>query len=247
MDNISIFIKDKNFFIRYFLQPISKISESCCLNVNDKGISCVINTPDNSIIANFNHALEENPIKSPSVLNVPDVNRLIKALDAINDEQLTLIIDKNNLQYKNSTISFKYHLLENGVLNRPKINVDKINSITIDTEFNLTDKALQDIIKASTFCVDSNKIYLFSKDKKLYGELTDRSRPNIDSFTVELAQEVKGASLSSLCLNLEVVRILSTNKIKQVHCKANNNLGVVLFEYGNNILKAQYIVSSLTK
>jgi len=247
MDNILIQLKDKSFFIRYFLQPISKISESCCLNLDAKGISCVVNTPDNSIIANVIHSLEDKPVEAPLILNVPDVNRLIKALDAVSEEQITLTIDKNNIQYKNNSISFKYHLLESGVLNRPKINVEKINSISVDTEFSLTDKALQDIIKASTFCVDSNKIYLYTKEGKLYGELTDRSRPNVDSFTVELASETTGKELSSLCLNLEVIRILSTNKVKQVHCKANNTLGVVLFEYGNNILKAQYIVSSLTK
>ena len=247
MDSIPIHITDKSFFVRYFLQPISKISESCCINLDNKGLSCIINTPDNSIIANIQYQVEENTHNTPVTLNIPDVNRLIKALEAINEDKITLTLDKNNICYKNNSISFKYHLLENGVLNRPKINIDKINSIDIDTNFILTEKAIQDIIKASTFCVDSNKIYLYSRESKLHGELTDRARPNVDSFTVELASEVVGKDLASLCLNLEVIRILSTNKVKQIRCKTNNTLGVVLFEYGNNILKAQYIVSSLTK
>lgn len=240
-------IKDKDLFVRYFLQPIGKVSDSCCIIYDEKNLSCVVSSPDNSIILNIKYTLDASSENHSTVLNIPDIKKLIRAFDVIDEESIILKVDKNNLNYKNNNISFKYHLLENGVINRPKINIEKINNIKFDTTFTLTEKAFNDIIKASTFCVDSNKIYFFVQEGKVFGELTDRSRPNVDSFAIDVAPEYEGKDMNLLCLNLEVVRILSTNKVKQINCRVNSDLGVVLFDYGNNIFTTQYIVSSLTK
>lgn len=239
-------INNKDFFVKYFLQPISKVSDSCCIILKENKISCVASSPDNSIILNNSFNVEES-FEQEACLNVPDLKKLIRALEVIDTESIELTYDKNNIFYKNKNVSFKYHLLEEGVINRPKINVQKINSIEFDTQFDLPATALAEIIKASTFCVDSNKIYFHTSDQKVYAELTDRTRPNVDSFGVMVSDSFKGNEIKFLCLNLEVVRILSTNKIKQIHCKVNNELGVVLLDYGNNIVYTQFIVSSLTK
>jgi hypothetical protein len=240
-------IKNKSFFVKHFLQPLSKISDTCCVVVKDNVASCLVNSPDNSIILNIKYTLDDTVCETEELVNIPDIKKLIRAFDVIEQEDLTFKLDKNNLSYKNNNISFKYHLLENGVINRPKINVEKINSIKIDTTFLLTEKALSDIIKASTFSVDSNKAYFFTDNKKIFVELTDRARPNMDSFSTEAAAEYSGLDIKSICLNLEVIRIISTNKIKQINCKVNSELGIVIFDYGNNILSTQFIVSSLTK
>jgi len=240
-------IKDKDLFVRYFLQPIGKVSDSCCIILDDNVLGCIVSSPDNSIILNIKYDLESTSDNQSAILNIPDIKKLIRAFDVIDEESIGIKIDKNNLSYKNNNISFKYHLLENGVINRPKINIEKINNIKFNTVFYLTEKAFNDIIKASTFCVDSNKIYFFEQDGKVFGELTDRSRPNVDSFAIEVSSKYEGEGMTPLCLNLEIVRILSTNKVKQIKCRVNSELGVVLFEYGNNIFTTQYIVSSLTK
>lgn len=239
-------IKNRDFFIRYFLQPISKVSDSCCAVIESNKISAVVSSPDNSIILNVKYTLDLESV-SNETLNIPDIKKLIRALDAIDEESISLKVDKNNISYKNNNISFKYHLLENGVINRPKINVEKINSVKIDTKFALTEKALSDIIKASTFSIESNKAYFYTNEGKVFVELTDRARPNMDSFSTEASQEYTGSEIKSICLSLEVIRIISTNKVKQINCKINSELGIVIFEYGNNILNTQFIVSSLTK
>jgi hypothetical protein len=240
-------IENKDLFVRYFLQPISKVSDSCCIIINSDKISCLVCSPDNSIILNNSFTLA-NTIDGEHTLNIPDVKKLIRAFEVVEESTINLIFDKNNICYKNKNVSFKYHLLENGVINRPKINLEKINSIEFDSKFDITETSLTELIKASTFCVDSNKVYLQSNDEGgINAEITDRTRPNIDSFSILLTDKSEGSSLKSLCLNMEVVRILSTNKVKQIHCKVNNNLGVVLFDYGNKIVYTQYIVSSLTK
>lgn len=240
-------IKNRDFFIRYFLQPISKVSDSCCVIVEGSKISSVVSSPDNAIILNVKYSLDSEVNESNDILNIPDIKKLIRALDVIDQESISLKVDKNNISYKNNNISFKYHLLENGVINRPKINVEKINSFVINTTFALTEKALADIIRASTFSIDSNKAYFYTNEGKVFVELTDRTRPNMDSFSTEASPEYVGSEIKSICLNLEVVRIMSTNKVKQINCKINSELGIVIFEYGNNILSTQFIVSSLTK
>lgn len=240
-------IKNKDFFIRYFLQPLSKVSDSCCAVIQGNAVSAVVSSPDNAIILNVKHNLDSDEEIVDEILNIPDIKKLIRALDAIDQDSIILKIDKNNISYRNNNISFKYHLLENGVINRPKINIEKINQVKIDTKFSLTEKALSDIIKASTFSIESNKAYFYTNQDKVFVELTDRARPNMDSFSVEAAPEYTGLELNSICLNLEVIRIISTNKVKQINCKINSDLGIVIFEYGNNILSTQFIVSSLTK
>jgi hypothetical protein len=240
-------IDNKDLFVRYFLQPISKVSDSCCITLKGNKISCLVCSPDNAIILNNSFTLT-NDIEGEHTLNVSDVKKLIRAFEVIEEQSISLVFDKNNIRYKNKNVSFKYHLLEDGVINKPKINLEKINAIEFDSKFDITDVSLSELIKASTFCVDSNKVYLQSSDEgSITAEITDRTRPNIDSFTVLLTDKFEGSTLKSLCLNMEIVRILSTNKVKQMHCKVSNNLGVVLFDYGNKIVYTQYIVSSLTK
>lgn len=243
---MEITINNKDFFVRYFLQPISKVSDNCVIAVEDNSLSCVTNTADNAIILNNKIKIEQSGSEQIS-LNIPDIKKLIRAFEVIEDDNVTLKLDKNNISYKNKNISFKYHLLENGVINKPKVNLEKINAIKINTKFDLTETALSEIVKASTFCVDSNKIYLYTDNGNVFAELTDKARPNIDSFGIQVAESFEGTDLKALCLSMEILRILSTNKVKQIHCKVNSDLGVVLFDFGNNIVYTQFIVSSLTK
>lgn len=239
-------IENKDLFVRQFLQPISKISDTCCIIIDNNTASCIVSSPDNSIILNNKFNLSSN-IEDKQTLNIPDIKKLIRAFDVIEGESISLQLDKNNISYKNKNTSFKYHLLENGVVNIPKINTAKINSIAIDCEFILTDSALSEIVKASTFCVDSNKIYLYTEGDSVFAEITDRARPNVDSFGIKISEEYKGKDLKSLCLSMEVLRIISTNRVKQMQTKINTDLGVVLFEFSNNSIYTQFIVSSLTK
>jgi hypothetical protein len=244
---MQIKIQSKDFFIKYFLQPISKVSDSCCIVATNGALKSTVCSPDNSIVLN-NNLVVDTSVERDTTLNIADIKKLIRALEAISEDEIVLTFDKNNIAYKNKTVSFKYHLLEDGVINIPKINLEKINNIKFDTTFDITEKALSDLIKASTFCVDSNKIYFqASSETGVVAELTDRTRSNIDSFGVTINEGYEGSDIKNLCLSMEVMRIISTNKVKQVHCSVNNSLGVVLFNYGNKVIQTRYIVSSLTK
>jgi hypothetical protein len=234
-------------FKKNFLEQISRISDSAVINLKDSTLECLTNSPDNSIILSTSFKVESDPPASTASINVGDVKKLIRAFDCISSDNITFKVDSNNITYSDNDVQFKYHLLENGIISQPKINIQKLESVNFDCEFTLTDKAFSDLIKASTFSTDSNKIYLTSYDSVLKGNLTDRSRHNVDSFEINMCNNFVGNKIDNLCINFEVFRILSTLRLSNINCKIASSLGVVLFSFENNILKTKYIVSSLTK
>ena len=238
---------NSQLFKKLFLEQIGKISDSAVVTLSENKLKCLTCTPDNSVILSIEFPVEPNAHTSPIVLNIGDIKKLIRAVDCIDKEKVTLQLHNNNLTYKDKNIQFKYHLLENGIIPQPKINVEKLNKLEFDSTFILQDKTLNEIIKASTFSTDSNKIYLTSENNTLKGNLTDMTRFNIDSFETIVSDKFEGSKIQNLCLNFEVFRILSTGKFNELKCQISSKLGVVLFSFENNIITTKYIVSALTK
>lgn len=238
---------NSQLFKKLFLEQISKISDSAVVVLNNNRVSCLTCTPDNTVILSIDFPIEVSSDTLPITLNVGDIKKLIRAVDCIDKEKATLTLHNNNLTYKDKNIQFKYHLLENGIIPQPKINIEKLNKLEFDSTFVLQDKTLNEIIKASTFSTDSNKIYLTSQDNVLKGNLTDMTRFNIDSFETVISDKFEGAKIQNLCLNFEVFRIISTGKFNELKCQISSKLGVVLFSFQNNIITTKYIVSALTK
>lgn len=83
----TIKIKNKSLFVKNFLLPISKISDSSILELNENLLSCKVCTSDNSVIF-FTCFTTESDSDETVVLNCPDIKKLIRAIDAIsrNDE-----------------------------------------------------------------------------------------------------------------------------------------------------------------
>lgn len=233
-------------FKKLFLEQISKISDSAIITLTSDKASCIACTPDNSVIISVTIPIESNNLIN-ATLNVGDIKKLIRAVDCIDKDKSTFKIFNNNLSYADNNIQFKFHLLENGIISQPKINVEKLDKIQFDSLFSLQDKSINELIKASTFSTDSNKIYLTSTDNILKGNLTDKTRFNIDNFETIVSNNFEGSKIDSLCLNFEVFRILSTSKFNELKCQISSKLGVVLFSFQNNIITTKYIVSALTK
>lgn len=235
-------------FKKLFLEQISKISENGVFVLTNNTLECKACTPDNAVILGLKFAVVTEPsIEEQVLINVGDIKKLIRAFDCIAAEDITFKIDNNNIAYSDNSIKFKFHLLENGIINQPKINLQKLESLDFDGKFTLSDKAIGELIKASTFSTDSNKIYLTSEGNIVKGTLTDKTRHNIDSFEITVTEDYTGTKLDNLCLSFEVFRILSTSKFNSLNCKTSSKIGVVLFEFENKILTSKYIVSALTK
>ena len=240
-------IKSKIDFVRNFLSPISKISDASVLEIIDSKLNCLTCTSDNSIIFNIQYSIE-GEFENNEALNCPDIKKLIKAIDTIKDDKLTFVLENNHLVYKDKNIRFKYHLHEDGLIKKPKLNLEKLKQTDFDSFFTLERDVIKELIKGSVFSSDSNKVYLYGNQTEgVYAELTDKTRNNIDTITLKISDTFKGETVKSLPLNFEIFRIIDITNISELSVKVNNKLGLVIFEIQNNYNKMTYIMSSLVK
>ncbi len=241
---MSLTIQDKNTFVNNFLTPVSKVTNSAVLKIENNTLSSLIATNDNTIILS---AQLKNAIKSDNIsLNIPDLNKLIRIFSVIDTQDLNINICKNNITYTSDSIRFKYHLFEDGIIVSPKLNVDKLTTLTFDGKFTFNFNNLQNLIKGSSIATDSNKIYLSYKDNTVLGELTDKARPNVDSYGLIISNDYSGIQLSTPTpLNFEVFRIISSMKFKELNCSFSSKTGVYVFDANLNNITMKFIVSAL--
>jgi len=240
-------IKSKVDFVKAFLAPISKIADASILELSNSKLKCLTCTSDNSIIYYVEFPVETD-IEDVICLNCPDIKKLIKAIDTIKGtSDLTFEVDGNNLSYKDSNIRFKYHLQEDGIIKKPKLNLDKLNVTEFYSSFFLKGEDIRELIRGSVFSTDSNKAYISSNEEGVYAELTDKTRNNIDTITIKISDNVVGETITNLPLNFEIFRIMDINAIVDINVKINNKIGLVLFDFQNNYNKTMYIMSSLIK
>jgi len=242
---VKITIPDKKIFLNSFLSPINKISDSCIITVSDNGLSCIAHTADAAIILHTNYKLDLD-IDKPFNLNVADVKKIYKAFDCIGSDSFVFEVDNNSLNYSGTEIKFKYHLLEDGIITKPKINIEKINSLDFPITFTIQYKSLVELLRGSTFTTESNKLYIYSDKGKVFGDLTDKARHNVDSMSIPLC-DYQGQELPPICLNFELIRIISGVRVKQLECRINPKIGIIVFQIADNVVNTQYIASSLVR
>lgn len=242
---MKITIPDKKIFLSSFLSPISKISDSCVISLTDSGLSCVTCTADAAIILHAQYNLDLD-IDKKFELNIADVKKVYKAFECINSDSFVFDVDKNNISYSGVEIRFKYHLLEEGIITKPKINVEKIGGLDFPLSFTVQYKSLVELLRGSTFATESNKLYIYSENNKIFGDLTDKARHNVDSMSIPLC-EYNGPEIQTICLNFELIRIISGVRVKQLECRVNPKIGIVVFQTTDSTVKTQYIASSLIK
>ncbi len=228
-----------------FLESISKINESTILTLSEGKtglLTSLVSSADNTLIlygeisgvdANYN-----------GTLNIPDLKKLIRVVDSLDTQDLSLTINNNNVEYRGKSLKFKYHLYEDGFLSKPAINVEKIKSFNYDINFILKKEQISSIIKGSTFATETNKLYLYTQDGRLKGELTDRARHNTDVFALDLGEV--DFTLSPLPINFDNIKLLSFIG-EDIKFGINTEYGVTIIDISNNSIKLKYIITSLTQ
>jgi len=241
---MSLCLQDRASFLNNFLIPVSKVANSAVLNVQSKQISTLIATSDNTVILNAIYNLSEEV--APTQLNIPDLSKLTRILSIINQDSITFELDNNSLSYKSADMRFKYHLFENGIISVPKLSMEKLNEVKMDGTFKLQYTDLLSLIKGSTIASDTNKIYLSFKDGTVHGELTDKARPNVDSYGLKISTNYTGPQLASnIPLNFEIFRIISSMRFKELNCAFSSKIGVFVFETNLINTSIKFIVSAL--
>jgi len=227
-----------------YLEAISKINESTILNASqDHGlISSLVSSADNTLI--LYSELSSIRVNYNGSINIPDIKKLTRVVDSIDTKEIKLLINSNNIEYKGKSLKFKYHLYEEGFLTKPSINIDKIKNFNYDIKFTLKKDVINSIIKGSTFASETNKLYLYTEEGHLKGELTDRARHNTDVFAIDLGEV--DFSLSPLPLNFDNIKLLSFIS-DDINFGINTEYGVTVIDIINNDIKLKYILTSLTQ
>lgn len=242
--NISL---DREQFISSFLSPINKLTDKCIVELDGNTATAIVSDESRVMflhsVCNLKHTIAE-----PTTLNIGNVPKLCQAIDCINEDEIDFEVHHNNLKYSSPSIKFVYHLLDDNIISKNQINIDNVNSLNIDTSFNLSKQSLSTILKNSSFTSDSSKIYFFTKDGEVYCELNDKTMPNLDSIEMKVCDEFAGDPLKTeLVLRLDWFRCFSGIPFDQINIRVNDQRKIVTFNITTPSAKLQYIVSGLSK
>ena len=237
-------LKNKKDFVTNFLGPVSNLNDMCVLHINDNKVICTVAAADSTIVSKAEIEVETD--LENTKLNIPDIKKFIRVLDIIPDEKISLKINENSLSYNNNGYKFKYHLLDDGIIKQPNINVNKVNSLEFDTIFTVRESNLNTVFKGSSFTTETSKLYLYTEDSKIVCELGDRSRHNTDNFVCVISDNIENGSISTpLALNFESFRLVSFSNSREVTFKVNQEMGVLTCSITKGNTSLIYVISAL--
>jgi len=238
-------IPDREDFLNSFLTPLSRVADSAVLKLEKESISAIITTSDNTLVVyatytNILTGIEKN-------LNIPDLKKLCRVLSCIEEKGCALDINSNYVGYESSSVRFKYFLYEDNIIKTPKqINLDKLKELPFDGNFTIPFSSVISLIKGSSIATETNKIYINFKDTDVFGELTDKTRANTDSYGLKISSDYNGEPINTyMPLNFELFRIISCMKYKELAASIASKRGLLLLDTGNETTKMKFIVSAL--
>lgn len=242
---MQITLNNTSDFCSKFLVPISRVNDLATITVDGSEVSSLNRTTDNTTIlyaSSSNISCDTTAHK----INIPDMKKLIKALDCIDKESVTIDINSNNLEYKSPSVKFKFHLLEDGIITAPNLNLAKINSFQYDVNFKIHTYSFNNLLKSSTFITDSNKLYIYTEGNIVYAELTDRSKHNVDAYTSVLTDKYEGDEITKpIPFSFEAFRLVSTLKVPNFMIRLNTAKGILAMDIDDNGNKLKYISTSM--
>ena len=242
-------IIDRKLLLAKFLIPITKFTDQGILSVNKEYIDCISSTSrDKQTVMLYTKLTAKTDMTEDNIkLNIGDLKKLINALSCVQSDIIKLSIEKNHIAYKSPETNFKFHLKEDGTITPPSINIEKINSFTHDTEVLISSDKINELIKASSFSLDSDKVYLTIVDGILKAELTDKTIQNLDVISLNLTDEIIGEQFTdTTTLKLDIFKMISSLKFDKLSVKLTKK-GVVILEIKDDNYLMKYITSGLIK
>jgi len=238
-------IPNREDFLNNFLTPLSRVADSAVLKLGADNISAIITTSDNTLVV---HATYNNILSGVEKnLNIPDLKKFCRVLSCIEEQGCALDISTNYIGFESSTVRFKYYLYEDNIIKTPKqINLEKLKELPFDGTFSIPFTSVVSLIKGSSIATETNKIYLSFKDADVYGELTDKTRANTDSYGLKISSDYKGEPVNVLMpLNFELFRIISCMKYKVLTANIASKRGLLTLDTGTETINMKFIVSAL--
>ena len=236
-------IKNKKDFVSNFLGPISNLNDVCILSIEGNSMSCTLASADATIVCKS--TIEVDTDLDNVKLNLPDIKKMVRVLDIIPSTEIELQINENNISYNKNGYKFKYHLLDDGIIKQPNLNVEKIKKLDFNTKFIVKENELNTLFKGSSFATETSKVYIFEEDGKINGELGDRSRHNTDNFICELSNEFEGNIKKPLPVNFDSFRLVCFSGSREVNFSVNTDMGVITCNFKKGDAQLIYIISAL--
>jgi len=227
----------------YLLDSLSKINDTCILHIKDDEAYAVSISEDASFIL-WGSISGEFGIET--TLNLPSLKKLINALKVSGDEtDVTLILNKNNLEYRGDKIKFKYHLYDDGILTKPKTSLEKIQSLSYNIDVDFTKSFLKNLLKTSSMFSDVNKLYINTINGIVTWALQDKTLTNSDTYS--FSGNVVDFELDDFILNLDNLRMITLSAEENLQLKINTTYGIGNLSLINGDVSLNYILSSLVK
>ena len=238
-------IPDREDFLNNFLTPLSRVADSAVIKLSSTSASAIVAMSDNTLVV---HATYSNILSGiEKNLNIPDLKKFCRVLSCIEDKGCVLDISTNFIGFESKTVRFKYYLYEDNIIKTPKqINLEKLKELPFDGKFTIPYTSVTSLIKGSTIATESNKIYLSFKNNDVYGELTDKTRANTDSYGINISSDYTGEIINiHLPLNFELFRIISCMKYKVLIANIASKRGLLTLDTGTDTTSIKLIVSAL--
>jgi len=233
---------NKRIFVENILVPSSKLSDNVCLDINTDELKVLVPSTDNSII--LFASLVCSHVSENAKIIIPETKTFLRLISGIEEDEVFLEFNSNIVEYKSSTLSFKYHLLDdNYISNNRAFSEDKLNKITYDTSFEITKAKLSEILKYNSIIPDAEKLYFYTEAGKVFAKIGDDQKCNTNEIKIEVAASHTLEPLKE-AIPLNIQNILLMSFVDDRICVSiNHQLKIFKFETPHT----KYIISGLVK
>jgi len=239
---------NKKDILNKIFDPLSSITENCILNITPTNINTTVYSKDIGI---YLHIIYNNPINitEPIILNIGNINKLTKMINFINDDIIDIDINSNNIFFDTDKVKFKYHLLDDNVIIKPKINIESAKNYKYDCEFNIITDKMNSLIKASSIASKNNKLYFWTKEGKVFAEINDYTQSNIDSISININDSYIGSEIiNPIPYKFEIIKVISQlYKVANINCKFNFDKQFMLMSINGADYSLTYLIQGMTK
>jgi hypothetical protein len=239
---------NKNNFVNNILHPVSKLADNLLLDFvplagsgDSYQAKTIVSSVDNSVIL---MGRMQCTATDPFRCVIPDCKTFLRLFSGIEQPDVVLDINSNSINYKQSSFSFKYHLLdESYVVNKKALNEDKLGALEFDTSFLVSKQKFSEIIKFNSIVPDAEKLYFVSEDSKIFAKLGDEQKSNTNEIVTEISSRFQGEPLTEkFPINITNILLFSFGS-DEIKISINHRLKI--FKFSTDCLS--YIVSGLVK
>jgi hypothetical protein len=140
---------------------------------------------------------------------------------------------------------FKIFLTDDSNIPLPKISIKKIMDFQYDTKFLVNPEIFSTLIKSSAFITNSNKVYITTVDEAVMAELNDKTKKNVDVFSIKISETFDGSNVRSIPFPFDLFKMINGySKTNNIGVSINNNVGIIAIDVFDNNYILKYIASA---